>query len=86
MNRETAAGSTDRAGSNFYILPPTEQLLTQMIETAQKAGLLALYQFTVALGILMMPIALLARRAGVRLPVGRIVAAVGTAYENVDAR
>lgn len=57
-----------------------------MIEMAQKAGLLVLYQFTVALGILLMPVALLARRAGVRLPVGRLVAAVGTAYENMDTR
>lgn len=54
----------------------------QMIETARNAGLLALYQLTVALGILLMPIALLARRAGVPLPMGRLVEAVGTAYED----
>jgi hypothetical protein len=53
-----------------------------MIETARNAGLLALYQLTVALGILLMPIALLARRAGVPLPMGRLVEAVGTAYED----
>ena len=57
-----------------------------MIESVQKAGLLVLYQLTVALGILLMPIALLARHAGVRLPVGRLIETVGTAYEDVSAK
>ncbi|SEO83418.1 hypothetical protein SAMN04487948_105386 [Halogranum amylolyticum] len=57
-----------------------------MIETASRLTLFALYQFTVALGILLFPVAVLARRVGVELPLGRVVARLGTAYENVDAR
>nr|WP_309473048.1 hypothetical protein [Halopelagius longus] len=38
------------------------------------------------LGILMMPVALFARRLGVSLPVGRLVEAAGTAYERAKSR
>lgn len=57
-----------------------------MIETAYRLSLFALYQFTIALGILLFPLALLARHAGVEFPLGRVVARLGTAYENVDAQ
>ncbi len=57
-----------------------------MIETAYRLSLFALYQFTIALGILLFPLALLARRAGVEFPLGRVVARLGNAYESVDAR
>jgi len=49
----------------------------------KRAGLLALHQTTVALGILFLPVALAARRAGLRLPIGRLVEATGSAYEQV---
>jgi hypothetical protein len=52
-----------------------------MTNSVQRAGLFALYQLTVALGIVMMPLALVARRAGVRVPVGRLVEATGNAYD-----
>jgi hypothetical protein len=39
------------------------------------------YQTTIALGILAMPLALLARRAGVTLPLHRLVESAGSAYE-----
>lgn len=57
-----------------------------MIETAYRFSLFALYQFTVALGILLFPVAILANRVGVELPLGQVVARLGTAYENMDAR
>lgn len=57
-----------------------------MIETAYRLSLFALYQFTIALGILLFPVALLARRVGVEFPLGRVVARLGSAYENMDAR
>jgi hypothetical protein len=44
----------------------------------------ALYQATIAFGILLMPIALLVRRLGLSLPVNRLVEAAGTAYERTD--
>ena len=59
---------------------------TQMIETTYRAGLLVAYQFAVFVGILLMPIALLARRAGVTLPIGRLVQTLDEAYtEAADA-
>ncbi|MFB6156911.1 MAG: hypothetical protein ABEJ34_03615 [Haloferacaceae archaeon] len=52
-----------------------------MFDDVRRAGLLAAYQATVALGILLMPVALLVGQAGVRLPVDRLVDALGTAYD-----
>ena len=54
-----------------------------MIETTYRAVLLAAYQFAVFVGILLMPIALLARRVGVTLPVGRLVEQLDAAYTEV---
>jgi hypothetical protein len=54
-----------------------------MIETTYRAGLLVAYQFAVFVGILLMPIALLARRAGVTLPIGRLVEQLDAAYTEV---
>ena len=61
-----------------------------MIETTYRVGLLALYQFAVFVGILLMPLALLARRVGITLPVGRVVKTLDDAYAetvgDTDAR
>jgi hypothetical protein len=57
-----------------------------MIETAYRAGLLAAYQFAVFVGILLMPVALVARRMGVTLPIGRLVETLDTAYSEAAAR
>lgn len=54
-----------------------------MIAALQRKLLFALYQLTVALGILLMPLALVVRRAGFTLPVGRLIDAVNTTYEDV---
>jgi hypothetical protein len=55
-----------------------------MTNTVYRTGLFALYQLTVVLGIVMMPLALAARRVGVRVPLGRLVEATGEAYENAQ--
>ncbi len=61
-----------------------------MIETTYRVGLLVAYQFAVFVGILLMPVALLARRAGVTLPIGNFVQTLDEAYtraaEAADAR
>lgn len=57
-----------------------------MIERAYRATLFALYQFTIAVGIALMPVALAARRTGVTLPVHRVVDELGDAYENARPR
>lgn len=51
-----------------------------MIERLHATALLALYQATIALGIALLPVALVARQAGVRLPMDRIVERTGEAY------
>ena len=51
-----------------------------------RGGLFVLYQILVVVGIVMMPVALLARRAGVNLPLARALKTVGEAYEAADAR
>lgn len=56
-----------------------------MRTTVYRAWLLALYQLTVATGILLMPLALLARRAGLRLPMAGLLDRLGTAYESASA-
>jgi hypothetical protein len=61
-----------------------------MIETTYRAGLLVVYQFAVFVGIVLMPVALLARQVGVTLPVGHLVQTLDDAYtnatDNADAR
>ena len=54
-----------------------------MFKRSTRFALFALYQTTVVLGILLLPIALLARRVGLPLPLylGSAVEAVGNVYE-----
>jgi len=47
----------------------------------RRATLFVLYQVSLLAGILLLPIALLLRRVGVTLPVHRLVARLGTAYD-----
>lgn len=49
--------------------------------TVHRVALFALYQASVALGILLLPVALVLARAGVALPVHRVVDSLGEAYE-----
>lgn len=57
-----------------------------MYKSAYRHTLFALYQLTVALGIVLLPLAMVMRRAGLSLPIGRIVTVVGDAYENASDR
>ena len=56
---------------------------TQMFEPLSRAGAFAAYQITLAVGIALMPLALFARRLGVTIPFGALVAAAGRAYDGV---
>lgn len=47
-----------------------------------RATLLVVYQFVVTIGILFMPLALVARRAGVPVPFGRVLARLDAALES----
>jgi hypothetical protein len=79
-NQQTGAGWSSPPGSKIYIRPVAEQGYT-MFETTYRLGLFTLYQFALVFGIILMPLALLARRLGVTLPVGEAVDAIGDAYE-----
>ncbi|WP_435347636.1 hypothetical protein [Haloarchaeobius sp. HRN-SO-5] len=56
-----------------------------MIDRAYAASLFALYQMSIALGIVLLPLAVAMRRFGVSLPVHRLVSTFGEAYENTAA-
>ncbi|GAB3322328.1 hypothetical protein GCM10027355_21820 [Haloplanus salinarum] len=53
-----------------------------MFDSLYRAGVSTVYQLTLVAGIVLMPVALLASRLGVPVPVGDIVSAVGRAYES----
>ncbi len=52
-----------------------------MFAPIQRATLFALYQLSVLAGICLLPVALVARRAGVPFPVHRVVESLGASYE-----
>ncbi len=52
-----------------------------MIDRIKQATLFALYQFSIALGITLLPLAVALDRVGLTLPMHRIVERVGSAYE-----
>ena len=70
-------------GQKVYILPSLESYLPTM-KGAYRATLLALYQITLVIGILMMPIALATQRVGVHLPIDRAVLRLKEAYEDAE--
>lgn len=45
---------------------------------------LAMYQLSIIVGIALLPVALLAQRAGIPLPVGRLVERLGKAYSQAE--
>jgi len=53
-----------------------------MFDLLQRATLLALYETSIVLGIALLPVALLAQRGGINLPIGRLIERLGRAYEN----
>lgn len=55
-----------------------------MIHAMHRTAAFALYQLTLALGILLMPVAICARRLGVRFPFQRAIDAANAAYERAD--
>lgn len=53
-----------------------------MIARLYRTTLFALYQSSVAAGILLLPVALLAKQAGLTLPLHRLIASLEAAYED----
>ncbi|MEA1930843.1 hypothetical protein [Halohasta litorea] len=52
-----------------------------MIESVTRLTVFALYQFTVMLGILLLPVALAVRRLGIQLPIGELIERLDSAYD-----
>ena len=52
-----------------------------MIESATRLTVFAMYQLTVLFGILLLPVAIVARRLGVQLPVGELIDRMDSAYD-----
>lgn len=52
-----------------------------MFEPVTRFATFVLYQVTVILGILLLPLAVLARRVGITLPLGRLVETATERYE-----
>ncbi|MFB6233504.1 MAG: hypothetical protein ABEH61_04525 [Haloarculaceae archaeon] len=52
---------------------------------AYRATLLVVYQLTLLVGIAALPVAVLARQVGLRLPVGRAVERLGEKYEQTTS-
>ncbi|QLH78937.1 hypothetical protein HZS55_17275 [Halosimplex rubrum] len=55
-----------------------------MRSTLNRATVFALYQLTLFAGILLLPLALVMRKAGITLPVHRAVDRVNETYEDMD--
>ena len=55
-----------------------------MIDVFQRATLFVLYQTSVVAAIALLPVALLARRGGVTIPLDRVVDRLGRAYRNAN--
>jgi hypothetical protein len=51
------------------------------MERVYRATLLVLYQLTLLAGIVLLPVAMAARRLGLRLPLGHAVRRIGKRYE-----
>lgn len=57
-----------------------------MIERLQSIVVFALYQLSIAVGIAMLPVALLARRLGLRVPLNRVLDGIEGVYEETAER
>jgi len=55
-----------------------------MTNPLARATLFALYQLTILVGIVLLPVSLLTRRFGLTLPAGQLVETLGETYEAVS--
>lgn len=55
-----------------------------MLARLSRLVLFGAYQLSIAIGIVLLPVALVARRLGIPIPMHRAIAALGAAYERTD--
>mgnify|MGYP000403936995 CR=1 FL=1 len=56
------------------------------MDALNRASLFVLYQLSLLVGILLLPIAIGLRRAGLSLPIHRVVERLGEAYDRTAAK
>ncbi|MFP4590017.1 MAG: hypothetical protein ACLFMX_07315 [Halobacteriales archaeon] len=56
-----------------------------MLERVSRTLVFGAYQLSIALGILLLPAAIVSQRLGVPLPIHRVIRALGAAYERFEA-
>jgi hypothetical protein len=76
--------SGDLDGSFIYPSPAGCGYRTMDVRL-YSAAVLALYQLTLLLGIVLLPVAMVTERLGLRLPIDRVVTELGSAYERASA-
>ncbi|MFQ3283671.1 MAG: hypothetical protein ACI9TI_001756 [Natronomonas sp.] len=54
-----------------------------MAPSPHRAAVFALYQFSIVLGIALLPVVLAAKRAGIRLPIGRLIDRLGSTHRRL---
>lgn len=72
-------------GKKLYT-PPSAASIEDEMNRLYRASLLALYQLSIFVGILLLPLALGARRLGIPLPIHRVIDRLETAVEMTDDR
>lgn len=80
----TAAPYARLTPRQTYIRPSVVDGYALMYTRVRQSVLFGLHQLTIAFGLLFLPLALLARQAGIRVPLHRFVKATGTAYERAS--
>jgi len=76
-----ASGCPTSVGGKTYMHPPATDRLHPMIDWLTTKATFAAYQTSVALGITLLPVALLAKHLGVTIPVHRLIQRTESAYE-----
>ena len=69
------------SGDKPYVGVAGPHSLKPMEARLRRTSLFALYQLSIVLGIALLPVAILARQVGVRLPLGELIDRLGAAYE-----
>jgi hypothetical protein len=56
-----------------------------MASSLYRTSVFVLYQFSIVLGIALLPVALVTNSAGISLPMGRFIERLGEAYERAES-
>lgn len=77
--------NNDINAQNVYIMGSSHPG-RKMIDSLQRTTLLVAYQLSIIVGILLLPIAMLAKRGGITLPIHRLIDRLEPAGDGVETR